>query len=169
MKLQSISYLLTNQIVECLNNYNIKFLLTLPCTILNSYEIHKTKAKTIYLSREEEGIGLTAGINQGGINSIIMIQNSGLGNCINSIASLLIPYKIGTVIIVSMRGDKLEDNPVQIPMGEATKKIILAIGCEYIEVTKNNNFYESFNYALNKAKTYSTPVFILLPRKEILV
>ena len=68
----------------------------------------------------------------------MIIQNSGLGNCINAFASLCNPYKIGFLVIVSMRGDELEDNPVQIPMGNATKTLISSLDCEYYTFNKGN-------------------------------
>lgn len=148
---------------------NVKNVLTVPCSILNSCYKETPGVNTIYLSREEEGVGLASGFTVSGNNSVLMIQNSGLGNCINAFASLTIPYKIGFIVIVSMRGDDLEDNPVQVPMGKATKNLIKAIDCNYIEVSKQNSFEECYLRAIRQIEIEKRPVFILLPRLEVLL
>ncbi|RIN39743.1 hypothetical protein [Staphylococcus succinus] len=113
--------------MECIEDIlcenGVKKLLTVPCTILSKY-FYKNTIETIYLSKEEEGVGIASGLTIAKEKPVMIIQNSGLGNCINAFASLCNPYKIGFLVIVSMRGDELEDNPVQIPMGNATKTFI---------------------------------------------
>jgi sulfopyruvate decarboxylase TPP-binding subunit len=57
-----------------------------------------------------------------------MLQSSGLGNSLNAITSLLAPYRIPALVIVSMRGDEGEWNAAQVPMGQAVRPICAAIG-----------------------------------------
>ncbi|MFT0804122.1 hypothetical protein VSK91_22400 [Bacillus swezeyi] len=153
------------QLSNVIRKQEVKYVLTVPCTILSKY-YDETITKTIYLSREEEGVGLASGLTVSNQNTILMMQNSGLGNCINAFASLTIPYNIGFVVIVSMRGDELEDNPVQIPMGNATKALIKSIGCEYHEINRFNNLTATINKAFEEVHLSERPVFVLLPRKE---
>jgi len=58
----------------------------------------------------------------------VMLQSSGLGNSLNALTSLLLPYKIPVLAIVSMRGDAGEWNDAQVPMGRAVAPICDAIG-----------------------------------------
>ena len=51
---------------------------------------------------------------------MVMMQCSGLGNALNAIGSLCLPYGIGVPMILSMRGTLGEANPSQVPMGRAT-------------------------------------------------
>jgi sulfopyruvate decarboxylase TPP-binding subunit len=57
-----------------------------------------------------------------------MLQSSGLGNSLNALTSLLLPYQIPVLAIVSMRGDAGEWNAAQVPMGRALGPICDAIG-----------------------------------------
>ena len=57
-----------------------------------------------------------------------MLQSSGLGNSLNALTSLLLPYQIPVLMVVSMRGDAGEWNAAQVPMGRAVRAIFDAIG-----------------------------------------
>jgi sulfopyruvate decarboxylase subunit alpha len=84
--------------------------------------------RTITATREEEAFGIAAGLYLGGARPTVMLQSSGLGNSLNALTSLLIPYQVPVLAIVSMRGDTGEWNAAQMPMGRATGAICDAIG-----------------------------------------
>jgi sulfopyruvate decarboxylase subunit alpha len=83
---------------------------------------------TMIATREEEAFGVAAGLYLGGARPTVLLQSSGLGNSLNALTSLLIPYRIPVLIIVSMRGDAGEWNAAQVPMGQAVAPICAAIG-----------------------------------------
>jgi sulfopyruvate decarboxylase TPP-binding subunit len=58
------------------------------------------------------------------------MQSSGLGNAINALGSLAVPYRLGIPLVVSMRGTLGEANPSQIPMGRATAPLLGALGIQ---------------------------------------
>ena len=82
---------------------------------------------TTIATREEEAFGIAAGLYLGGKKPTVMLQSSGLGNAINALTSLLLPYQIPTLNNVSMRGDDNEWNAAQVPMGRAVAPILDAI------------------------------------------
>lgn len=84
---------------------------------------------TTIATREEEAFGIAAGLYLGGKRPTVMLQSSGLGNSINGLTSLFVPYEIPALIVISMRGDEdaTEWNPAQIPMGRAVAPILDAI------------------------------------------
>jgi sulfopyruvate decarboxylase subunit alpha len=84
--------------------------------------------RTTVATREEEAFGIAAGMYLGGARPTVMLQSSGLGNSLNALTSLLIPYKIPALVIISMRGDIGEWNDAQVPMGRAVRAICDAIG-----------------------------------------
>jgi sulfopyruvate decarboxylase alpha subunit len=84
--------------------------------------------RTMIATREEEAFGIAAGLYLGGARPTVMLQSSGLGNSLNAITSLLVPYQIPVLAIVSMRGDPGEWNAAQVPMGQAVAPICRAIG-----------------------------------------
>lgn len=83
---------------------------------------------TTIATREEEAFGIAAGLYLGGQRPTVMLQSSGLGNSINALTSLFVPYQIPALIVISMRGGETEWNPAQNPMGRAVPAICDAIG-----------------------------------------
>jgi sulfopyruvate decarboxylase subunit alpha len=84
--------------------------------------------RLVLATREEEAFGIAAGLYLGGRRPTVMLQSSGLGNSLNAITSLVLPYQIPMLIVVSMRGDAGEWNAAQVPMGRAVRSIFDAIG-----------------------------------------
>ncbi len=72
------------------------------------------------LSTEEEGIPLAAGAWLGGLRSVLLMQSSGVGNCLNMF-SLAVNGRFPLLSIITMRGEWAEFNPWQVPMGRATE------------------------------------------------
>lgn len=83
------------------------------------------------VTREEEGIGVCAGAYMGGKRPALLMQNSGLGNCINALASLDILYGIPLLLVMSHRGTEGERIAAQVPMGRATVPLLDALGIEH--------------------------------------
>jgi sulfopyruvate decarboxylase subunit alpha len=83
---------------------------------------------TITATREEEAFGIAAGLYLGGARPTVMLQSSGFGNSLNALTSLLVPYQIPVLAIISMRGDAGDWNAAQMPMGRALGTICDAVG-----------------------------------------
>ena len=82
------------------------------------------------LTREEECFGYAAGYRAAGGMPLVMVQCSGLGNSLNAIGSLVIPYGLGFPVVVSMRGTLGERNPSQMPLGRTTVAMLDALGVQ---------------------------------------
>ena len=82
---------------------------------------------TVALTTEEEGVALATGAYLGGRRSAMLMQSSGVGNCINMF-SLLKTCQIPFLTIITMRGEWAEFNPWQIPMGQATPEVLTMMG-----------------------------------------
>lgn len=83
--------------------------------------------RTVALTTEEEGIGLAAGAWLGGERAVVLMQSSGVGNCINTLA-MIETCRFPLLMIVTMRGEFGEFNPWQVPMGQATPKSLSLAG-----------------------------------------
>jgi len=81
----------------------------------------------VVLTTEEEGVGLVAGAALGGQRAALLMQSSGVGNCINMF-SLLRNCGFGCVVLVTMRGEFGEFNPWQVPMGAITEDVLRLSG-----------------------------------------
>jgi len=88
-------------------------------------ESNKTSA--VLLSAEEEGVGICAGADLVGARSVVCMQSSGVGNCVNHL-SLVKGGRFPVFLIVTMRGDYGEMNPWQYPMGQAVDAVLDAMG-----------------------------------------
>lgn len=82
------------------------------------------------LSREEECVAYAVGQRIAGRRPVVLMQSSGLGNSINALASLAVPYQLGIPMVLSMRGTLGEANPSQVPMGRATVPLLSALGIQ---------------------------------------
>lgn len=81
----------------------------------------------VVLTTEEEGIGLVAGAALGGQRAALLMQSSGVGNCINMF-SVIRSCGFPCLIFVTMRGEYAEFNPWQIPMGSITEQSLKLCG-----------------------------------------
>jgi len=75
------------------------------------------------LTSEEQGIGLAAGAWLGGERAALLMQSSGVGNCVNTL-TLAANCKFPLLMLITMRGEEGELNPWQIPMGQATPETL---------------------------------------------
>jgi len=96
--------------------------------VLTDVERRFPDVRLVLATREEEAFGIAAGLFLGGRRPAVMLQSSGLGNSINALTTLIVPYRIPMLIVVSMRGDEGEWNAAQAPMGRAVGPILDAIG-----------------------------------------
>lgn len=87
------------------------------------------------LTTEEEGIGILAGAWLGGERGVLLVQSSGVGNCINTL-SLAKVCGFPLLMIVTMRGEWGEANPWQVPMGQITADSLRLAGAIVYEVTQ---------------------------------
>ncbi len=86
-------------------------------------------------TREEEAFGIAAGLYLGGAKPTVMLQSSGLGNSLNAITSLLLPFQIPVLTLISMRGDAGEWNAAQVPMGRAVGPILDTLGISHLTIS----------------------------------
>jgi len=120
---------------EALHKHGIDLVLTVPCkyiaTLISQVEDDE-RFQLIYPSREEEGLGIAAGAYLAGRKSVMLIQNSGLGNMVNAYCSLNQFYGIPLCMIVTYRGDESETVPAQVPMGSITPDLLTMLGIELV-------------------------------------
>ena len=83
--------------------------------------------RVVTLTTEEEGVAMLSGAWMGGAKGVLLMQSSGVGNCINML-SLPAMHRTPLPMLVTMRGDWGEFNPAQVPMGQATQSVLEAMG-----------------------------------------
>jgi sulfopyruvate decarboxylase subunit alpha len=142
----------------------IDLLLSVPCAMLKGLLRvidDESEILHVYTTREEEAVGIAAGAFLGGRKPAILMQNSGLGNSVNAIKSLLEFYRIPSAFILSHRGTEGESVAAQVPMGQVTPSLLACIGVEahFIEMRAD---IPKITEILRPYRTNEQPVAILL-------
>jgi sulfopyruvate decarboxylase subunit alpha len=133
--------------------------------VLRIFREQLTDIRTVLATREEEAFGLAAGVYLGGGRPAVMLQSSGLGNSLNALTSLLLPYQIPALILISMRGDDGEWNAAQVPMGRAVRGVLDAIGVPHVTVEMAGTVAETVELAGRTAFGTRLPRVCVLPRR----
>lgn len=155
-------------VYDAIKKTGINFIVSLPCVNLGKLmELVEDDADIIHVpvTREEEGFGICAGAFMGGKRPGILMQNSGLGNSVNALASLFELYKIPVLMIMSHRGTEGEFMSAQVPMGRATPMVMDALDIKYFNPKKPEEALNIIQEAWQLAETEGTPVGILLDIK----
>jgi sulfopyruvate decarboxylase alpha subunit len=92
---------------------------------------------SIPLTTEEEGVALLAGAWLGGDRGVLLMQSSGVGNCLNML-SLTSVCQMPLLMLVTMRGEAGEFNPWQVPMGENTQPLLTVAGVTVFPVSESD-------------------------------
>ena len=122
--------------------------------------------RAVVLSTEEEGIGLAAGAWLGGERSVLLMQSSGVGNVINALGTIK-ECRFPLVTIVTMRGEEGEFNPWQVPMGQATRTVLEAMGTVVHRPGTAEEIAPTVNAALRLAYNSYASVAVLIPQRVI--
>lgn len=152
-------------IIEQLKAYDIKHISYVPDAI-GEQILRLARQDDFFdilpLAREEEGVGVVAGQYVGGARGAVLMPTSGVGNAINALASLAIPYQIPLPLFIGFRGDLGEFNAAQVPMGQALRPILDALRIPYFVVTRPDEVDVQVDGALKLAYSLDQPVAILL-------
>jgi sulfopyruvate decarboxylase alpha subunit len=122
--------------------------------------------RAVVLSTEEEGIGLAAGAWLGGKRSALLMQSSGVGNCINVLGTVR-ECRFPLVMLVTMRGEFGEFNPWQVPMGQATRPVLEAMGVVVQKVTAADEIASTLAAAARLAFDSYAAVAVLVSQRII--
>ena len=122
--------------------------------------------RTIVLTSEEEGIGLAAGAWLGGQRAALLMQSSGVGNCINML-SLAKSCRFPLTMLVTMRGEWGEFNPWQVPMGSKTQAALELMDVLVYRAERPEDVGETVTAALDIACNGGLATAVLLAQRLI--
>ena len=127
----------------------------------------KDKAmRVVRLTTEEEGVAQLAGAWLGGEKGVLLMQSSGVGNCINML-TLSLACQFPLLMLVTMRGDHGEFNPAQMPMGNATQSVLEAMGVIVKRADSAQDVAEMASGALRLAFNTYRPVALLIGQRVL--
>jgi len=152
------------KIYKLIKDSGIDFITSVPCLLLKDIlKIIDDKEEILYLpvTREEEGVGIAAGAYLGGKKPAVLMQNSGLGNSINAIISLLQYYEIPVIFFISHRGEEEDPISAHVPMGKITETLLDDISMRFWNIYSNKDI-SNIKAAINYSNESNTSVAILL-------
>ena len=120
----------------------------------------------IPLTTEEEGVALMVGAWAGGERCALLMQSSGVGNCINML-SLTQIFRFPFLTLVTMRGEWGEFNPWQVPMGTTTQSVLELAGIRVLRASHAQEVHEVVEAAASQAYNALTPTAVLLSQRLI--
>jgi sulfopyruvate decarboxylase alpha subunit len=120
----------------------------------------------IVLTTEEEGVAVVSGAWLGGHRAVLLMQSSGVGNCINML-SLLSSADLPFFTLVTMRGEYAEFNPWQGPMGKATQGALELMGLHVMRADHADTVEEIVSAGFDAAFRSGDKVAVLLGQRLI--
>ena len=123
-----------------------------------------TPASARSSTTEEEGVALAAGAWLGGERAVVMMQSSGLGNCVNML-SLTRTCRFPLLMLVTMRGEWAEANPWQIPMGGIAAEVLALAGVSVVRLDDATRAEETVAAAATMAFESTAAVAVLVGQR----
>jgi sulfopyruvate decarboxylase TPP-binding subunit len=133
-------------------------------SVLIDRSIADPDVHSVSLTTEEEGVALVAGAHLGGARAVLLIQSSGVGNCINML-SLIKWGKFPFLTIVTMRGEFGEGNPWQFAMGQAVESVLSAMGVMCLRVEHQEDVLPTVGAALTMVFKSGQAVAVILGQR----
>jgi sulfopyruvate decarboxylase alpha subunit len=122
--------------------------------------------RAVPLTTEEEGVAMLAGAWLGGARGALLMQSSGVGNCINMLG-MIVECRFPLLMLVTMRGQWGEFNPWQVPMGQGTAAALESVGVIVQSIERAAEVGETVSAAARLAFSTSRPVALLISQRVI--
>jgi phosphonopyruvate decarboxylase len=141
-----------------------------PCSYLTpfiNYTIGSPRLRYIAAANEGDAVAIAAGADLGGVRSVVMFQNSGLGNAVNPLTSLNWTFRIPVLLIVTWRGEPggARDEPQHELMGRITPGLLDTMAIPWAEFpSRNEEIAPTLDRAVAHLDSAKTP-FALVMRK----
>lgn len=115
-------------------------------------------------AREEEAVGIVAGASMGGLRGVVLMQTSGFATLGNTLASLVVPYQIPVLMLISERGTLGEFNVGQALVCRTMRPLLDAVGIETHSLQRRDELDFTVDRAISQAiATRSATALILSP------
>ena len=153
--------------LETLKNNDVRFIAYVPDNVLTPLIKGVTSDNyfiAVNATREDEAIGMVAGAWMGGMKGVAMMQTSGFALTPNALASLIVPFQIPAILVVSERGTLGEFNIGQSTVARVMRPTLDAIGITHHTLTDEARMPFIVDSSIKQAVTTQAPVaFILSP------
>src|SRR5215510_1764427 len=149
--------------LHLLTGAGFDFFTGVPCSLAKSL-IATLEERGGYVpeTREDAAVGLAAGAYLAGKQPTVIMQNSGLGVCVNALASLSLMYNFPCLLLITWRGYQGKDAPEHLVMGDISPTLLSTLKIPH-QILNVDTVKESIDWASEMLKQTSKPVALLLP------
>jgi sulfopyruvate decarboxylase subunit alpha len=123
-----------------LRSRGFDFFCGVPCSVLGrviEYLSCSRGFQYVPATREDEALGIAVGAYMGGKKPVVLMQNSGLGNSIDALTSLVLLYRFPILLIISWRGYREKNFPEHSLMGKYMQDFLKTMKIPAIILSKN--------------------------------
>ncbi len=150
------------EVIDIMKSCGLEVVLTLPCDkIKNLLAMIPSNFKEVPLTREENGVGIAAGLYMAGKKPALMIQSTGIGNSLNTLLSLNKTYDIPLPVLASWRGVYKEAISAQVAFGKSLTAILEAADIPYVTIGATVEL-DLVKKSINASFRSGTPMVVLL-------
>lgn len=150
--------------VQAMQDVGVNFFTGVPDSILGGI-IAELMIRGVYIPavREDEAVGMAAGAYMAGKVPAVLMQNSGLGTCLNTLMSLNLIYRQPCLLIVSWRGQGGNDAPEHRVMGEVMPQLLDMVRIPYRTLTEKTAV-EDLRWVAETLRKMQVPVVLILTK-----
>lgn len=118
--------------------------------------------RTLCPAREEEALGIVAGAYLAGLRGITLMQTSGFATLTNALASLIVPYRIPLLMLVSERGTLGDHQLGQAMVCRTMRPVLETLGIEHFAIERLDDVEFVVDAMVKQAYATQAPAAIIL-------
>ena len=149
--------------LRALLDAGFNFFTGVPCSLVKGLiAVLEERGGYIPETREDAAVGLAAGAYLAGNRPVVIMQNSGLGVCINALASLNLMYHLPCLLLITWRGYEGKDAPEHLIMGDISPTLLTTLQIPH-RVLGAESIGDTIRWAADTMRQSNQPVALLLP------
>ncbi len=151
------------EFVSYLRDADFDFFTGVPCSLVKSVvAVLETEGPYIPETREDAAVGLAVGAYMAGKKPVVIMQNSGLGVCLNALSSLSLIYGFPCLLLITWRGYEGKDAPEHLIMGDIVLELLTTLKITY-RILEPDSIGKSVRWAGERMSVDAAPVALVLP------
>ncbi|HZN73684.1 MAG TPA: phosphonopyruvate decarboxylase [Micromonosporaceae bacterium] len=156
---------------EELRQRGVAFVTGVPCSYFNGPIKLLERQASGYVSAANEGaaLAMAAGAELAGVRSAVLVQNSGFGNLVNPLTSLLAVFDLPVLVFMSLRGwpDPAEDEPQHAVMGRTSHRLLDVLKVPHWTLEPHRESLRELLDRVDEARSAGRPACILVPKGSV--
>jgi sulfopyruvate decarboxylase subunit alpha len=152
------------RLTDALRAQGYDFFTGVPCSLIAGLisELEGREDAPYYAeTREDAAVGLACGAYLGGKQPVVLMQNSGLGVCINALASMTLMYRTPCLLLITWRGYQGNDAPEHIITGAVCDQMLATLGIPY-RAPSPDSLLDDLRWATEVQRNDQLPAALLL-------